>query len=121
MPKCYLLFQIILNNRGYLFEEFLYIRQSNIDNLSNIFGAPPFAKAASDRSFSSRSFQFSTTKFTAQELKFSMKDRSSHQRCSVKKDIVRKFCKIYRKTPVPETLFDKVSGLRPVTLLKRSL
>ena len=45
MPNGYLLFQIILNNRGYLFEEFLYIRQSNIDNLSNIFGAPPFAKS----------------------------------------------------------------------------
>lgn len=45
MRNSYLLFQIILNNRGDLFEEFLYIRQSNVDNLFNIFGAPPFAKS----------------------------------------------------------------------------
>ena len=32
-----------------------------------------------------------------------------------------KFHKIDRKTPVPETLFNKVAGLRPATLLKKSL
>ena len=34
-----------------------------------------------------------------------------------------KFCQILeaaKKTPVPETLFDKVAGLRPATLLKKS-
>ena len=31
-----------------------------------------------------------------------MKYRSSHQRCSVKK-VFLKFCKIHRKTPVPES------------------
>ena len=30
-----------------------------------------------------------------------------------------KFQKIHRKTPVPETFFDKVAGLKPATLLKR--
>ena len=29
------------------------------------------------------------------------------------------FCKIHRKTPVPESLFNKVPGLRPTTLLKK--
>ena len=35
-----------------------------------------------------------------------------------------KFCQILeaaKKTPVPETLFDKVAGLRPATLLKKCL
>ena len=32
-----------------------------------------------------------------------------------------KFRKIHRKTPVPESLFNKVAGLRPATLLKKRL
>ena len=32
-----------------------------------------------------------------------------------------KFHKIRRKTPVPETFFNKVASLRPVTLLKKRL
>ena len=32
-----------------------------------------------------------------------------------------KFHKIHRKTPVPEPLFNKVTGLRPATLLKKRL
>ena len=32
-------------------------------------------------------------------------DRSSHRRCSVKKGLLKKFRKIHRKTPVPESLF----------------
>ena len=31
--------------------------------------------------------------------------RSSHQRCSVRKGVLKKFHKIQRKTPVPESLF----------------
>ena len=38
-----------------------------------------------------------------------------------KKRCSQKFHKIDRKTPVPETLFNKVAGLRPATLLKKSL
>ena len=30
-----------------------------------------------------------------------------------------KFRKIHRKTPVPESLFNKVAGLRPATLLQK--
>ena len=37
-------------------------------------------------------------------------DRRSHRRCSVKKKCSQKFCKILRKTPVPESLFNKVAG-----------
>ena len=37
------------------------------------------------------------------------------ERCSLK-------CgKIHRKTPVPESLFHKVAGLKPATLLKKTL
>ena len=32
-----------------------------------------------------------------------------------------KFCRIHRKTPVLESLFDKVAGLHPATLLKKGL
>ena len=33
--------------------------------------------------------------------------------------IAGQFRNIHRKTPLPETLFNKVAGLRPGTLLKR--
>ena len=42
------------------------------------------------------------------------------RRCSVK-TVLLKFCKIYRKTPAPEPLFNKVASLRPATLLKKRL
>ena len=42
------------------------------------------------------------------------------QRCSVKR-YSKEFCKIYRKTPVPESLFNKVAGISPATLLKKRL
>ena len=35
--------------------------------------------------------------------------RSSHRRCSIKK-LFLKFCKIHRKTPVPESLCLRISG-----------
>ena len=35
------------------------------------------------------------------------------------KQVLLKFCKIDRKTPVSESLFNKVVGLRPATLLKK--
>ena len=31
--------------------------------------------------------------------------RCSHRRCSIKKGVRKKFCKIHRKTPLPESLF----------------
>ena len=36
-----------------------------------------------------------------------------------KKMCSSKFHKIHRKTPVPETFFNRVVGLRPATLLKK--
>ena len=38
-----------------------------------------------------------------------------------KKRCSQKFHKIHKKTPVPESLFNKVAGLRPATLLKKRL
>ena len=38
-----------------------------------------------------------------------------------KKMCSRKFHKIHRKTPVPETFLNKVAGLRPATLFKKWL
>ena len=42
--------------------------------------------------------------------------RSSHRKCSIKiseKRCSQKFSKIHRKTPVSESLFNEVAGLRP--------
>ena len=41
--------------------------------------------------------------------------RSSHRRCCVKNGVLKKFCKIHRKTPVLESLLIKLqdSGLQP--------
>ena len=38
--------------------------------------------------------------------------RSSHQRCSIRKAVLRNFAKIHRKH-LPESFFNKVAGLRP--------
>ena len=43
-------------------------------------------------------------------------DRSSHQRCSMKKSVLRKFT---GKHPCQSLFFDKVAGLRLATLLKK--
>ena len=53
------------------------------------------------------------------DVTFSNTYRSSHRRCS--KKCSHKFRKIHRKTktPVRESLFNKVVGLRPATLLKK--
>ena len=46
--------------------------------------------------------------------------RSSHRRYPVEKMLL-KISQIYRKTPVLESLFTNVAGLRPATLLKKIL
>ena len=38
--------------------------------------------------------------------------RSSHRRCSIENDVLKKFRKFHRKTPVLESLFNKVEGLK---------
>ena len=47
--------------------------------------------------------------------------RSSHRRCSVKKGVLRNFAKFTGKHLCQRLFFDKVAGLRPATLLKKSL
>ena len=47
------------------------------------------------------------------------KCRSSHRKCSEKKDVLKKFNKLHRKIPVLESLFNTVAGLQPASFLKR--
>ena len=47
--------------------------------------------------------------------------RSSHRRCSVKKGVLRNFAKFTGKHLCQRLFFNKVAGLRPATLLKKSL
>ena len=47
--------------------------------------------------------------------------RSSHQRCSVKKGVLRNFAKFTGKHLCQSLYFNKVAGLRPATLLKKGL
>ena len=44
--------------------------------------------------------------------------RSSHQRCSVRKDVLRNFAKFTGKHLWQGLYFNKVAGLRPETFLK---
>ena len=54
--------------------------------------------------------------------KISIKNRSSHQRCSLRKGVLgQKFHKIHRKHLCRVSLFDKLVGLRPATLLTKRL
>ena len=48
-------------------------------------------------------------------------DRSSHQRCSIKKGVLRNFTKFTGKHLCQSLFFNKVAGLRPATLLKKRL
>ena len=45
--------------------------------------------------------------------------RSSHQRCSVKKGVLRNFTKFTGKHLRQSLFFNKIAGLRPATLLKK--
>ena len=45
--------------------------------------------------------------------------RSSHQRCSMKKVVLRNFTKFTGKHMCQSLFFNKVTGLRPATLLKK--
>ena len=47
--------------------------------------------------------------------------RSSHQRCSLKKGVLRNFAKLTGKFLCQSLFFNKVAGLRPATLLKKRL
>ena len=54
-------------------------------------------------------------------LLFSVLDRSSHQRCSIKKGVLKNFAKFTGKHLCQSFFFNKVAGLRPATLLKKRL
>ena len=45
--------------------------------------------------------------------------RSSHRRCSVRKNVLRNFAKFTGKRLFQSLFFNKVAGLKPVTLLKK--
>ena len=47
--------------------------------------------------------------------------RSSREKVFCEKGVLRNLTIIHRKTPVQKSLFNKVPGLRPATLLKRRL
>ena len=47
--------------------------------------------------------------------------RISHQRCSMKRGVLKNFAKFTRKHLCLSLLFNKVAGLKPATLLKKRL
>ena len=47
--------------------------------------------------------------------------RSSHQRCSVKKDVLKNFAKLHREAPVLESLFGNFGGPQPCNFFKKRL
>ena len=53
--------------------------------------------------------------------RFSGTSRSSHRRCSVRKGVLRNFAKFTGKHLCQRLFLNKVAGLRPATLLKKSL
>ena len=59
-----------------------------------------------------------TASFSLESRRFN--ERSSHQRCSVKK-VFLVILKLYRETPVLESLFNKVAGLRACCFIKKRL
>ena len=55
------------------------------------------------------------------EHHFCTSGRSTHRRCSVKKDCLRNFAKLTGKRLCQSLFFNKVAGLRPSTLLEKRL
>ena len=53
--------------------------------------------------------------------KLGVRARSSHQRCSVKKGVLRNFTKFTGKQLCLSLFFNKVAGLRPASLFKKRL
>ena len=64
-------------------------------------------------------FIFQQILFSAFSVKQSL--RSRHRRCFVRTGILRNFAKLTRKHLCQCLIFDRVPGLRPVTLLKKRL
>ena len=55
------------------------------------------------------------------KLKKCLNSRSSHQRCSIKKAVLKKFCNIHRKIPVLESLFNRFACFKTCNVLKKTL
>ena len=55
------------------------------------------------------------------QMSYKLLHRSSHQRCSVRKGILRNFAKFTGKHLCQSLFFNKVAGLSPATLLKKRL
>ena len=47
--------------------------------------------------------------------------RSNHRRCSIKKVVLKNFANIHKKTPLLQSLFNNVAGLRPCSFIKKRL
>ena len=54
-------------------------------------------------------------------MRLSIIYRSSHQRCSLRKGVIRNFAKFTGKHLCQRLFFNKVAGLTPATLLKKRL
>ena len=65
-------------------------------------------------------FEIYTSRFLLMVSDFAS-DRSSHRRCSVRKGVLRNFSTSTGKHLCQIPYFNKVSGLRPATLLKKRL
>ena len=47
--------------------------------------------------------------------------RDNCSRVICRKGVLKRFCKIHRKTPMPDPFFNKEAALRPATFLKKRL
>ena len=54
-------------------------------------------------------------------LKKCLNSRRGHQRCSIEKAVLKNFRNIHRKTPVLESLFNRLVGFKTCNFLKKRL
>ena len=65
--------------------------------------------------------QASSRDFSCDSSRNFQSSRSSHQKCSIKKGVVKTFAKFTGQHLCQSLLFNKVTGLSPATLLKKRL
>ena len=80
-------------------------------------------EAATGGVFKKRSYlkELSSTLLLSTPVRCRNPARSSHRRCSVRKDVLRNFEKLTGKHLRQSLFFDKFAGQRPATLLKKRL
>ena len=77
---------------------------------------------ATDRSFKKQNNGFlGFVTDTVPPLSLQAQYRSSHQRCSIKKSVLKNFTKVIGKHLCQSLFFNKVAVLRPATLFKKRL